>query len=458
MSFRFGIRSAGRPSMAATAGIALLGFSAFGQTNWRAGVASSVITPAEPIWLSGYEERNHPHEGVLRDLYVKALALEDTPGHASVLVTADILGFSREAGATVAERCRRQFGLPRDRLVLNASHTHSAPVIDPPTWPEHELMPPAQFPVVQRYTATLVDKTVAAVGAAIKNLAPARLRFAQGFAAIGVNRRRAVIGRSLPGQVDQDVPVLAVELDGGKLLAVVVGYACHATVLNTYPINGDWPGFAQEEIERRHPGTAAMYVQGCGADINPLPRRSVALARAYGRILDAAVEELLAAKMPPITGPLRTAYGMVDLPFHDVPSRAQLEHDLTSREDYQRWRAKRMLAILDRGDALPARYAYPIQVWQFGAGLKFIALGGEVVSDYSLRLKRQYGFDDTWVAAYSNDVFGYVGSRRVLQEGGYEGGGANTNFPGAFSAAVEEMIVEKTGDLMRQLGGAGTGK
>lgn len=421
---------------------------------WRAGVAKNIVTPPEPIWLSGYEERNHPHEGVLRDLYVKALALEDETGRTSVLVTADILGFTREAGVAVAERCRKQFRLSRDRLVLNASHTHSAPVIDPPNWPEHELMPETQFPVVKRYTAALVDKTVETVGTAIQNLAPASLRFGQSFAAIGVNRRRAVIARSLPGQVDQDVPVLAVELADGKLLAVVAGYACHATVLNTYPINGDWPGFAQDEIERQHPGTVAMYVQGCAADVNPLPRRSVALAKTYGRILDAAVEEVLAAKMSTVTGPLRTVYGTVDLPFHDIPSRAQLERDLTAREDFRRSRARRMLAILNRGEPLPTHYACPIQAWRFGSSLKFIALGGEVVSDYSLRLKRQYGFDDTWVAAYSNDVFGYVGSRRVIEEGGYEGGEANTNFPGPFSAAVEEIIIEKAGDLMRQLEGS----
>jgi hypothetical protein len=429
----------------------LLGASDSPKKEWRAGVAQGVITPREPIWLSGYEERTHPHEGVLRDLYVKALALQDETGRTSILVTTDILGFTREAGTAVAQRCLKQFGLSRDRLVLNASHTHSAPVIDPPTWPEHELMPEAQFPVVRSYTASLVDRTVEAVGTAIKNLAPARLRFGQGFAAIGVNRRRAVMSRDLPGQVDQDVPVLAVELADGKLLALVVGYACHATVLNTYPINGDWPGFAQEEIERRHPGTAAMYVQGCAADVNPLPRRSVALAKAYGQILGAAVDEVLSAKMSAVAGPLETAYGMVDLPFHTVPSRAQLELDLKSTEAYQRWRAKRMLAILDKGAQLPDRYAYPIQVWRFGPSLTFIALGGEVVSDYSLRLKRQYGFNGTWVAAYSNDVFGYVASRRVLQEGGYEGGNANTNFPGPFGAAVEELIIEKTGDLMRQL-------
>jgi hypothetical protein len=178
----------------------------------------------------------------------------------------------------------------------------------------------------------------------------------------------------------------------------------------------------------------------------------------YGRILGAAVDDVLSAKMPAVSGPLKTAYGLADLPFRDVPARAQLERDGESKDDSRRWRAQRMLAILDSGRPLPDHYSYPIQVWRFGSTLKFIALGGEVVSDYCLRLKRQYGFHDTWVAGYSNDVFGYVGSRRVLEEGGYEGGDANTNFPGPFSAAVEETIVEKTAALMRQAGGEGDGK
>src|SRR5579872_3732250 len=189
--------------------------------QWKAGVGRNVITPAEPIWLSGYEDRTRPSEGVLRDLYVKALALQDETGRTAVLVTADILGYTRETGTAVADLCRERFGLSRDRLVLNASHTHSAPVIDPPGWPAHPLMPEAQRPVVKRYGAVLVERTVEAIGEAIRNLAPARVRFGQGFAAIGVNRRRAVINRGLTGQVDQDVPVLAVESAGGKLLAVV---------------------------------------------------------------------------------------------------------------------------------------------------------------------------------------------------------------------------------------------
>jgi len=81
--------------------------------------------------------------------------------------------------------------------------------------------------------------------------------------------------------------------------------------------------------------------------------------------------------------------------------------------------------------------------------------GGEVVVDYSLRFKKQYGWDDTWVAGYSNDVFAYIPSLRVLKEGGYEGGGAMIGYgqPGPFTESVEETIVAKVDDLVKETGG-----
>jgi hypothetical protein len=88
-----------------------------------------------------------------------------------------------------------------------------------------------------------------------------------------------------------------------------------------------------------------------------------------------------------------------------------------------------------------------VQVWQFGNSLKFIALSGEVVVDYALRLKGQYGWENTWVAGYSNDVFGYTPSARVLREGGYEA--INSGYLAQFSPAIEELIVEKIAKLVR---------
>ncbi|MSU72206.1 MAG: hypothetical protein EXS43_07670 [Opitutus sp.] len=248
--------------------------------------------------------------------------------------------------------------------------------------------------------------------------------------------------------------MLAVRGQDGSLISVVVGYATHATALSDYQINGDWPGFAVAEIEKRHPGTTALFVQGCGADANPLPRRDEKLARNYGEILAYAVDEVLRGRMTTLEGPLRTAFERVEVPFHQVPNREDLQRLLSDKNVFLRLYAKRLLSILDKDGALQKTYPYPVQVWQFGRGMTFIALGGEVVVDYSLRLKKKYGFDNTWVAGYSNDILAYIPSLRVLQEGGYEGGDAMTGFgrPGRFGAAVEEIIVEKVDDLAKKVG------
>ena len=421
------------------------------EAPWKAGVARVVITPREPIWLAGYAARTKPSEGVLMDIYAKALALQDSSGAISVLVAADILGFTRKMSDEIAARLRQKYGLPRERLILSATHTHSGPVTGQLLRPAYAL-DSAQSEVIGRYTPWLLDQVVDVVGKAIANLAPARLEFEQGLAGFAVNRRR-VGARNRPTVVDQDVPVLAVRSADGRLRALVFLYACHNTVLADYLINGDYAGFAQEALEKEHPGAAALFVAGCGADANPLPRRSVELARMYGQILAAAVREVLSGKMKPLEGPVQAALEHVDLPFQTPPSRQEFEARLNDRDALRRNHARQMLEILDREGRLPDRYPYPVQVWQFGKQLTWIVLAGEVVADYALRFKREYGPDTTWVAAYSNDVFAYIPSLRVLKEGGYEGGGAMIAYgqPAPFRAAVEEIVAEKVDELVGRL-------
>jgi hypothetical protein len=314
-------------------------------------------------------------------------------------------------------------------------------------------MQPHDEEVVRQYTARLIDQVVGAVGTAVRNLVPAEVSFAQGFAGFAVNRRRAVMSRSLPGPVDHDVPVLAVKGNDGRLRAIVFGYACHNTVLADYVINGDYAGFAQEILEREHAGATAMFVEDCGADANPLPRRSVELARTYGEILAAAVDEVVRGKMRPQSGPVRAAFQLVDIPFQTPPSREELQGQLDDKNAGIVRHARYMLGIYEKQGKLPDHYPYPIQVWQFGPGLKWIILGGEVVVDYSLRLKQEYGWDDTWVAGYSNDVFAYIPSLRVLKEGGYEGATAMIGYgqPGPFAPPVEEVIVKQVADLVHRM-------
>lgn len=422
-----------------------------GFAAWQAGAARVDITPSQPIWMGGYAARTHVSEGVRQRIFVKALALKDDTGAVTVLVTSDLLGFPGEVSAHIFERVQQQYGLSRERVVLNSSHTHSAPVVGrmlSPAYPYGE----AEMKVVSAFTTKLESQVVEAIGAAIKNLAPAELSFEQGFAGVAVNRRR-VGHRDYPGPVEQDVPVLAVRAPGGTLRAIVFGYACHNTVLDDYQINGDWAGYAQAALEKKYPGASAMFVEDCGADANPMPRHSVELAQNYGETVAAAVGQVLEAKMRAVNGPLTAAYVSVDLPFQKVPSREELEARTKSKNVLEQRHARLMLGILERDGKLPDHHSYPIQVWKFGNDMTFIALGGEVVVDYSLLFKHKYGFDKLWVAGYSNDVFAYIPSVRVLNEGGYEGGGAMIAYgqPAPFTPAVEEIIATNVDELMKRV-------
>src|SRR4051812_46884859 len=98
---------------------------------WKAGVASTVITPAGPMWLAGWAVRSGPSRGTATELYAKALAIEDHQGSRLVLLTVDLIAVSREIATAVAGRVRQRWGLPRDRLMICASHTHCGPEIRP---------------------------------------------------------------------------------------------------------------------------------------------------------------------------------------------------------------------------------------------------------------------------------------------------------------------------------------
>jgi len=421
------------------------------QAAWQAGAASVDITPSQSIWMGGYAARTHPSEGVRQHIFAKALALKDETGAVTVLVTSDLLGFPGDVSATIFNRVQQRFGLPRERVVLNSSHDHSAPVVGhmlSPAYPYGET----DLKVVGAFTTKLQDQVVEAIGKAIQNLAPAQLSFEQGLAGLAVNRRR-VGHRDYPGPVEQDVPVLAVRALDNTLRAIVFGYACHNTVLDDYQINGDWAGYAQAELEKRYPGVPALFVQDCGADANPLPRRSVELAEHYGETIATAVDQVLHGKMRSVEGPLIAVFTSVDLSFQQPPSREELERRTHDKNALLQRHARLMLQIIDRDGKRPDHHSYPIQIWQFGKDLTFIALGGEVVVDYSLRFKHKYGFDTLWVAGYSNDVFAYIPSRRVLEEGGYEGGGAMIAYgqPAPFTADVEEIVAQGVDSLMTQV-------
>jgi neutral ceramidase len=451
---------------------ALPAWSALGAAQeargWRAGVATSDITPAAGLWMAGYAARTEPARGTAMPLHAKALALEDGRGRRAVLVTLDLLGVTAGMSARIAAEVNRRHQLPRAALMLNASHTHCGPVVDEMLSIAYDLTQ-AQRNAIAAYTRDLESRIVKVIGDALAALTPARLSFGQGNCAFAANRR---VQFTPDGPVDHAVPVLHVARAASATsaasaasvtassapLAIVFGYACHNTTLQAgfTQFHGDYAGVAQGVLQQRHAGATAMFVSGCGADANPKPRGTIELVDQHGTALADAVDRALpvATSHPLIDASLETAFDVVNLPFAPVPDREGWTAKLKDTDVYVRRHARLMLDTIERDGRLPAAQPDPIQVWAFGRGFTLIALGGEVVVDYAQRLKKELANGDrAWIAGYSNDVFGYVPSQRVLKEGGYEGGGAMIYYgrPGAFTTDVEPLIVDTVHRLVRTL-------
>ncbi|HVA48664.1 MAG TPA: neutral/alkaline non-lysosomal ceramidase N-terminal domain-containing protein [Pirellulales bacterium] len=415
-------------------------------------MAKAKITPERLMWMSGYGARNKPAEGTSLDLWAKALVLEDPRGHRAALVTLDLVGIARDLSQAVCDTLRQKHGLERSQVMLAVSHTHCGPVVGRNLSAMY-FLDRQQLQYVDDYAARLEETLVGLVGEAIGRLAPCSLAWGNGQATFAGNRRnnneaevpqRRAEGR-LVGPVDYDVPVLAVRDDRRRLVAVLFGYACHATVLNDYQWSGDYPGYAQRALEASRPDMTALFWAGCGADQNPVPRQKQAYAEEYGRQLAAAVERVLAGVMPPVEGELATSYREIALPYAQLPTHEDLVRQTESSNKYEAQRGRILLAQVDAGRPLSPTYPYPVQCWRLGRDVRLIALGGEVVVDYALRLKAELGRERTWVAGYTNDVMAYIPSRRVLAEGGYEGGGAMVYYglPTVWSPEVEELIVRE---------------
>jgi hypothetical protein len=429
-----------------------------GPAEFQAGVARKVITPTGSIWMSGYAARTRPSEGVVHDLWAKALALEDARGGRVVIVGTDLIGLPREVSDEVAARVKKKHGLQRAELMLNSSHTHSGPGV----WPNLQVMfdvSPGERQRLIDYRDRLVDDLVQVVGAALADLAPATLAAGHGSAGFAVNRRQPSgkgfkLGVNPAGPVDHDVPVLRIAAPGGKLRAVLFGYACHNTTLggDRYQLNGDYAGFAQLELEKALPGATALFLMLCGGDQNPYPRGTPELAAQHGKTLAGEVQRVLAGGLRPVRPAIRSGYEEVKLELARR-DRAVFEQEAKGNDRFRKRRAEAVLAALDAGRQV-WQVPVPVQVVGFGENLAMVALGGEVVVDYALRLKREFPQTDLIVAGYTNEVMCYIPSRRVLGEGGYEAVDSMIYYgqAGPFAASVEEALIAACHRLLVKVG------
>jgi len=420
------------------------------------GTAKLDITPELPIRLSGYQGRADEANRAETRLYARALAIGGGDGAGAakpaVVITVELIGVGAETTEAVAAALAKSHGIDRARVAICATHVHSGPALaDVLPFMFSKDLPAEETGRIERYTAKLRTQLVAVAQAALADRKPGQLAWGEGTADVAAQRRVIVDGKwkafgvDPKGPVDPALPVLRAADARGGIRAVLLNYACHCTTMegkDNY-LHGDWAGLAAQQLEQAHAGAVALVAIGCGADANPNPRGAPAVA-GHGAKIAAEVERVLAGTMRPLGAVTAAQRRDIALPLDPAPTREALQARTgKGARVASAYAAEKHLATLAAGKPLATSVPYPVQTWEFGRDLTMVFLAGEVVAEYSLRLKRELGGRGVWVNAYANAVPCYIPSRRMYPEGGYEVDSSMDYYgwPARLAEGTEDLII-----------------
>jgi neutral ceramidase len=402
---------------------------------WKVGVAEVDITPPIGVWLTGYAARTHPCTHIHDPLLAQALVLENAEGKRAAVVSVDLIALTNEQVAQIRRLVRQWTGIPPQRLLLNCSHTHSAPAIG-------ELTAPWMGIPDSTYLDIAVRKIASVVKMASESLREVRLLCGASECRIGINRRQKTpqgitLGQNPQGVTDPQVDVLAFATSDGEWKAVLFAYACHPVVLgdSNYAVSADYVGYARKFL-RQTLSAPALFLQGCAGNINPRERGTFAIAEKLGRELAGSVLIALGSAAPIEDDRLDGATAIIKLPLQPPPDahtlrRWRQEHLTRAREAEKagrmgeaRWRrceaewAAKVLKAM-RAKTLPAHEPIALQVLRLG-DVAFAAIASETFAEIGLTLRQQSPFEFTIPLGYTNGCIGYLPTAAAYEEGGYE--------------------------------------
>lgn len=421
-----------------------------------AGFASTDITPPIGTPMSGYPDirtdlpwtpaairgyvgrRRQVSEGIHDPLLASAFAVE-VDGATAVVVALDTLVVTRAFTAAVRDALAAR-GVPRENVLVAASHTHSGP--DLFAWWEGE---PASAPA-----DAALERAIEVGERALDRLEAAELALGVGrLDYASVNRRD-----ERDGVIDPRVTVLkASSARTGEMLGLVVGFACHPVTLDysNFLFSADYVGPLREALARVYPGARTVFLNGAAGNLNParfpyeqraniyLPQTAENFPVYWGGFRDAerlgrtiAGEAVQAAER---ALPLESASPVGRVEPVGLPLKAEdamLEYldfmHLTS-EDYRR--------SLLAADSLESE----VQFLSVG-GLRLVGLPGEVFVEIGLEIEAAAGDGPLLLVGFANDDVRYVMTDDAYDGGQYETVGTPlaAGSAGALAAAAKAAI------------------
>jgi hypothetical protein len=441
-----------------------------------AGAAETVITPPLGFRLEGYFSAG-PATSVHDDLHARALVVDDGETRAAV-VSCDLIAVDRRLSGPVRRMVHEEAGIPGDRVMVCATHTHAGP-------------PGIGGDVDPEMRGAIARKIVDAVLAASGSMRPAVLKTGAGSVdTVSQNRRDPAFTR------DDRLAIVLVDSEAPNLppIASIINFACHATVLfeDNVQVSADYPGYAISTVKKILGDAPVLFLNGACGDVNPMwMEQHHHEAERVGSIVGAEAARRLQELRPlghaqrawnirwdevldhPVTtGKLiarpriRVASRTVDVPLRvlDTPETyasrlaelALVRKTLPGGDVAGRHRLMEQITMLQgtRGVAAALRRGerhllHPeIQAISFGDNCAVLGLPGEFFAETGVTIRAASGIEHLLLACYANHHVMYVVPKHAWAEGGYEPGVS------ILDDTAESIFRNAAIDLLRQVNAA----
>ena len=377
-------------------------------------------------------------EEIWDPLYVTAAVLNHGAERA-VIIGTDQCVFYQAPHRMFSKAVSSALGVPLERVVLNTSHTHSAPVIGTEL---QEIMDPYGIKVIDLdYVEYLKQQIVAAAKEAAEHPKPARLQVGHGHVErVGSNRRPKLPDgktvhrygqppeelRVLPeGLIDPEVLVVRVGDLDGRPLGAFVNYACHPTAAGGSChgwVSADYVGVGSRQIEAALGGAPCLFLQGCAGNIGTgkwvtgNPRRDM---EDMGRRFAEGALQALQGVEPITVNSLSMTNQDVPMTLDPFPSWEELKRGLEENIKANDW------MMIAYGDAMVlSRHLHDFQharIASIGLGdLAIVSLPAEVFVEFGMEIKRRSPFRHTLVCAYNDNSLQYIPTASAYPEGEFE--------------------------------------
>lgn len=405
-----------------------------------------MISPEKPVGLGASNSNNHPWRGIESHLEANLLVIWETNEEFPLMfLTLDLLYPGRIIRAAIEEAAAP---IPPERIVVAASHTHRAPMTDETK--------PGLGQTDSEYLQWLTKKLSSLVRSVLKgDRTPVSLTIGTEAANHSINRRlrkrfalarrprfNEVLNAPNPaGEKDELLTAIVVSDANRHPLAVLWNYACHPVDGPTRnAINGHFPADIREVIRSRYNDSMlpVLFFQGFSGNTRP---SATASAHSLGRRLRQLVSGPLFERMTTKTYKQWTL-SLAKVLFEAINTREPLDSNGFIARRVSVPSSQFVVSSSPRDDVSIARI-------DLSDDVSFITVSGEVVAEYSSRVRELLPTRKVLCVSCTDQVIGYIPTAQIVAEGGYEAGSfckpfglidVNPDVESSFISAIEGLV------------------